>query len=471
MHILRLIAFCVLLALTACSNTDTSATNTGSTISELSRDKIFYSIIGTTSSGGGTLRELYVINADNTGKKQLTFTDDGWLKEFVGLSSDGFAVYKNRKDYSLYSVPLSNPSLATTKKIASDPTMDITPLTITSDNRVIYYVGWDLFSVKVDGSEAPKALNPTSNSSAYVGLTSNNLVIYGDNNGLHAIDPGMIRQPITLSASASSTDAQLHGTTVVFYSADTPGFYKFDTSVPAPQRVLLLAVDQYYSLAKVQAGYVIYTKFTLDGYRKLWKINLDGTGSTQLTTSSSNDDDFIALTSTNKLIYKKQDAFRSVIYSVDITGGVETPVTGDPLRSVMYSGLTNDNRVILTQYGVDPLYASILSVKGDGTGLITLADGTSGVTAGGRIQLVTPDGWVVYEKGSNSSTMTSVKADNSIRGTFENFQGTMGITSTNRIVAHMLDGNKSRLYTVKGDGTEKLLLDTEFVDSILLITP
>jgi len=462
-HLKVLLILCTLLLITACeiNNNDNAVINPNTSITGLSRDKIFYSSIGMTASGG-TLRELYVINADNTEHKQLTFNNNGSPAAFVRLTRDGFVVYGGGSH--LYSVPLANPSISTTKIIASDLIYGINPISVTTDNRVIYYVGWDLYSVKADGSEGPKTLNPGLHS-YYVGLTNNNLVVYGDNNGLHAVEPRMSQPAITLSSNASDTDAKIIGNTVVFYSADNPGYYKVDASIPSPQRILLVANAPHYLLNAVNKNHVIYTTAT----GKIWKVNMDGSGSVQLTSTLNDDDTFITLSSDNRVIYQKRSGADINIYSVAATGGVETLIAANASTND-YVGVTNDNRVIV-QYAVDPLYRTIISVKSDGTGLITLAAGNSGVTAGGYVWLVTPDGWVVYGKGTGSTTMTSVKADNSDRGTFENFQGKMGVTSTNRIVATMLDGNKLRIFSVIGNGSEKLRLDTENVESILLITP
>jgi hypothetical protein len=437
------------------------------TITEQSNDKIIYEYTGTNSTGS-TLRELYVIKANNTENKKLTFTDDGFVKTLVGLSHDGFAVYKYGKDFSLYSVPLSNPSSATTKKIASDQTMEITPLAITSDNRVLYYIGWNLYSVKADGSEAPKALNPAS-ASNYVGVTTNNFVVYWDDNGLYAVDPAKSRPSITLSATRPISEVQIFGTLVVYSNS---GIYKVDTATTNTYPVLLINEVPYQLLA-VKNGYVFYTKLTQNGNHKLWKINIDGTGSLQLTTSTDGDDDFIAFTSDNRVIYKKRNSTNNDLYSVAITGGSETPLAANPLKDDDYLGVADGNRIII-QTAIDPLYWTIISVKSDGTGLITLASGTSGNNAGGYARLVTPDGWVIYEKGTNSITMTSVKADNTAHGTFTNVQGKMGATSANRVVATMFEGSALRLFTVKSDGTGPQALNTEYtngVDSLVLVSP
>lgn len=449
-----------LFLVTACaSNTNDNA------VTSQSSDKIFYVFTGTNSSGN-TLRELYVIKADNTENKKLTFTDDGYVKTFVGLSQDGFAVYTYDKDSSLYSVPLANPSQATTRKIASGL---INPLAITSDNRVLYYIGWDLYSVKADGSEAPKALNPAL-ASHYIGVTSNNMVVYWDDNGLYAVDPAKSRPSITLAASRPSPDVQILGTSVVYSNS---GIYKVDTAAATPNPVLLINSVPY-KLSAASDGYVFYTSPNLNGNYKLWKINMDGTASVQLTTSTDGDDDFIALTSDNRVIYNKRIAGNNNdVYSVAITGGAETALAADPLKDDDYVGLADGNRIII-QTAVNPTYRTIVSIKSDGTALITLASGTSGNNAGGYAWLVTPDGYVIYEKGLNSITMTSVKADNTARGTFTNVQGKMGTTSANRVVATMFEGNALRLFTVKSNGTEVHPLDTEYTngaDALVAVLP
>lgn len=461
---LKMIAtVCTLCLVAACTGNTNDNTVTGQ-----SNDKIFYEFTGTNSTGS-TLRELYVIKADNTENKKLTFTDDGYVKTLVGPSLDGFAVYKYGKDFSLYSVPLANPGPATTKKIASDPAIEITPLAITSDSRVLYYIGWDLYSVKADGSEAPKALNPAF-ASHFIGVTSNNMVVYWDDNGLYAVDPAKLRPSITLAAARPSPDVQILGTSVVYSNS---GIYKVDTTATTPNPVLLINADPIYQLSAANGGYVFYTKQTQNGSHKLWKINMDGTGSVQLTTSTDGDDDFIALTSDNRVIYKKRNATNNDVYGVAITGGAETVLAADPLKDDDYVGLADGNRIII-QSAVDPTYRTIVSIKSDGTGLITLASGTSGDNVGGYAWLVTSDGYVIYEKGTNSITMTSVKADNTARGTFTNVQGKMGTTSANRVVATMQDGNGFRLFTVKSDGTGPQALNTEYingVDGLVLVSP
>ena len=136
-------------------------------------DKIFYVINGN-STTGNSLRELYMVYANGTGNTQLTFSDNGDVKDYYGFSSNGYAIYQSGNN--LFSVPIANPGTATTHKITNDPIFTMTPYAISIDNRVIYSDGWVLYSVLADGSQSPVDLNSGHNS-YFIGLTSNNLVI------------------------------------------------------------------------------------------------------------------------------------------------------------------------------------------------------------------------------------------------------------------------------------------------------
>jgi hypothetical protein len=414
-------------------------------------DKVFYVFHGETTTNS-TLRELYMVYANGKGNRQLTFSDNGDVKKFFGLSPDGYAVYQSNN--SLYSVLLSNPSQATTYLLTVNPIYIITPHAISDDGWVVYEEGADLYTVRADGTQAPININPGSYAE-FIGLTSNNFVIFSDDDGFYAIDPAASTLPIHLSSiRIGSGYAVVTGTKVVYANQGSTEIYVLDTVTVKPIQ-LQLDTGSIVHL-HVSGDYAFYSKRDANSWDNLWRAKLDGTDTMQLTKSPGSDDRFVALDSSGNVIYQKRSNSQDDLYSISLSGGIEIPLAANIDVDDTFRGLTPGNHVIIETADNKP-FRTITSIKSDGTGAITLAAGSAH-----RVEIVTPDGWVVYERFDERNTMTSVKYDNSENGSFTHVQGKMGITSDKRIIANARNSTGDlNMYSILPSGKKSLSISTD----------
>jgi len=448
---LTLLALIIFAASACSSQNDANQTSSG-----LSKDKIVYEYTGT-NSGGNTVRELCMVTADNSISSQISFTNDGAPKTFIGISNDGYIAYMNGRDNSILSVPVSNISAATTKAIVTETEYSIDPIKLTQDNRIIYYLGWQLYSVKVDGSEPKVAING-SNNSFYYGTTTNNRIIFSDDNGIYATDT-LANNKIILSNERPRPDVRISGTKIVW--TDSQGIYTADVGL-LNVSTIKISSDGQIDLSYTDGNKIIYSKRD-QAWTKLFVMNIDGSNNIQLTSLQTGDDTFHSVFN-NIVVFNRNDGITNAIFSTPVTGGSEVTIMNNPTFGSQIVGATM-NSLVIEQNDL-PLYRSIFTINPDGSSLKTIATGTSGEFAGGLVKLVTPDGMIVYEKGANTTLMTSAKYDNSTRGSFINTQGKMGYTSTNRIISTKEYNGALRFYTVLSDGSEPFLLKSAFNDGI-----
>lgn len=430
-------------------------------------DKIFYLHF---PSWSDSTNDMYMMYGDGSGAQRLTFTNGTAYKNFAGLSSDGYAVYYYNPPstiyYRLFSVPLDNASESTNKQLESGSGGYSRPYAFTSDGRVIYGINEFysdpalLYSVKADASEAPKTLS--SSPARYYGLTDTELVIYGDSTGLYSVNPADPAQKIQISSEINWLigKAAVTGNTVVY--ATSSGLYSADTGTTAAPDKL----DSWLGLTNIKVinGYVFFNCWLSGPGDDLYKVNLDGTDKVTLTSGADNDF-FEAMSPDNKVIYRSSGN----LYSVSLAGVVSgsTTTLAASADNDAFKGVTSDNRVIVESGPLTNYYNTISSVRTDGTGLITLAAGTTGTDVGGTVKSVTPDGWVIYSKGNSSvSALSSVKADNSASGYFYDTYGgkylSTSLTSNNKFVVQTYDQKVSayKLYVTSPDGSDARWLHT-----------
>src|SRR5574341_292827 len=398
-------------------------------------DKIFYWYY---PSVYGSAYDLYMLYGDGSGKRQISFTSNGQYKEFYGVTSDGFVIYLYQTDplnigcADLYSVPLNNPSQAATKLLASAPAATPFPLALTSDGRVIYK----------------------------------------DTTGLYKVNPATGASTLIDAAAVSGlTYAEVWNNTVAYAVATTGAMYRVDASTSdAP---VIIDTGSPWDLT-IKRGYLFYDKTNMGAGQDLYVINLNVFPSPAPVrlTSGANNEYFVDLSSSadDRVVFSSYPGDGTMdLYSVPLAGGAPTALMATVSEDDNYMGMTSDNRVIVETGLMGDWYNTVTSIKADGTQMKTIGSGSTGATRGGHVEAVIPGGWVLYWRGGDITGVTSVSASNEnarslLTDWFTGQNAENGITSNERVVLqdfHSVTGGiKCQLYGVKPDGSGTDWLNT-----------